>query len=360
MVGRPDPPTSGRGAHGRRPDAAMRRIAFMNEKGGTCKTTLCVNLGSWLARRRGRGSSSPISTPRVTPAKSLGLDVRAITPTVKELLLGTAPLEAVLRMPPRCRGSTCCRPTRSSPPSRSRWPPTATGPRSCGPPWMPSRRPLGPRAPRRTALGLARDRERAACRDRGGPPGGAHLPGARRLCRDHGEPGAPPARAGRGSAGHPHRTRALPQDPARRRDPGQAHARFPTRWRGPCSAGPSRWTRRRATASPSSSMRPSSPAAHASRRAGDELLRPWRTVEAPQRQGARGRQASASSSRRAASRAHPSAGLPPSSAASRDRFDHALHRHAHPLVDPALEGDHRLLRGSATISFARSLVLAAS
>ncbi|HEY6099632.1 MAG TPA: ParA family protein, partial [Anaeromyxobacter sp.] len=27
----------------------MRRIAFINEKGGTCKTTLCVNVAAWLA-----------------------------------------------------------------------------------------------------------------------------------------------------------------------------------------------------------------------------------------------------------------------------------------------------------------------
>jgi len=31
-----------------------RRIAFINEKGGTCKTTLAVNTAAWLALKRNK------------------------------------------------------------------------------------------------------------------------------------------------------------------------------------------------------------------------------------------------------------------------------------------------------------------
>lgn len=75
----------------------MRRIAFINEKGGTCKTTLCVNLGAWLATRRGQRVLLADLDTQGHAGKSLGVDVRAISPTVKELLLGTAPLDAVVR-----------------------------------------------------------------------------------------------------------------------------------------------------------------------------------------------------------------------------------------------------------------------
>jgi chromosome partitioning protein len=69
----------------------MRRIAFINEKGGTCKTTLCVNLGAWMARRRGRRVLLVDLDTQGHAGKSLGVDVRSIAPTVAELLLGTAP-----------------------------------------------------------------------------------------------------------------------------------------------------------------------------------------------------------------------------------------------------------------------------
>ena len=75
----------------------MRRIAFINEKGGTCKTTLCVNLGAWLATRHGQRVLIADLDTQGHAGKSLGLDVRVISPTVKELLLGAAPLDAVVR-----------------------------------------------------------------------------------------------------------------------------------------------------------------------------------------------------------------------------------------------------------------------
>src|SRR5512138_56796 len=75
----------------------MRRIAFINEKGGTCKTTLCVNMGAWLARKHGvRVLVADLDT-QGHAGKSLGVDVRSIAPTVKDLLLGTAALDEVAR-----------------------------------------------------------------------------------------------------------------------------------------------------------------------------------------------------------------------------------------------------------------------
>ncbi len=75
----------------------MRRIAFINEKGGTCKTTLCVNVGAWLARRHGQRVLIADLDTQGHAGKSLGVDVRRLSPTVKDLLLGTAPLDAVAR-----------------------------------------------------------------------------------------------------------------------------------------------------------------------------------------------------------------------------------------------------------------------
>lgn len=75
----------------------MRRVAFINEKGGTCKTTLCVNVAAWLARRRRLRVLVADLDTQGHAGKSLGVDVRGISPTVRELLLGTASLDAVAR-----------------------------------------------------------------------------------------------------------------------------------------------------------------------------------------------------------------------------------------------------------------------
>jgi len=64
----------------------MRRIAFINEKGGTCKTTLCVNLGAYLAREKNKRVLLVDLDTQGHAGKSLGLDVRALTPTVFDLL----------------------------------------------------------------------------------------------------------------------------------------------------------------------------------------------------------------------------------------------------------------------------------
>ena len=37
----------------------MRRVAFINEKGGSCKTTLCVNVAAWLATHLPRDPDEP-------------------------------------------------------------------------------------------------------------------------------------------------------------------------------------------------------------------------------------------------------------------------------------------------------------
>jgi chromosome partitioning protein len=78
----------------------MRRIAFINEKGGTCKTTLCVNMAAWLALRRARRVLLCDLDTQGHAGKSLGLDVRRLAPSAREWLDGTAPFEAVVRRTP--------------------------------------------------------------------------------------------------------------------------------------------------------------------------------------------------------------------------------------------------------------------
>ncbi len=77
----------------------MRRIAFINEKGGTCKTTLCVNVAARLAARGRRVLVADLDT-QGHAAKSLGVDPRRLSPTVHEWLLGAAPFSAVVRRTP--------------------------------------------------------------------------------------------------------------------------------------------------------------------------------------------------------------------------------------------------------------------
>ncbi len=74
----------------------MRRIAFINEKGGSCKTTLCVNVAAWLAGRGLRVLVADLDT-QGHAGKSLGVDVRRLSPTIHDWLLGRAPFDAVVR-----------------------------------------------------------------------------------------------------------------------------------------------------------------------------------------------------------------------------------------------------------------------
>jgi chromosome partitioning protein len=67
-----------------------RRIAFVNEKGGSCKTTLTVHMGAWLA---GPGRKRVLLVdldPQGHLGKTLGYDVSAYKRTTLELLLDDA------------------------------------------------------------------------------------------------------------------------------------------------------------------------------------------------------------------------------------------------------------------------------
>jgi chromosome partitioning protein len=76
----------------------MRRIAFINEKGGTGKTTLAVNTAAWLARARKQRVLLVDLDTQGHAGKSLGLDVRALRPNVFHLLTdASVRLEDVVR-----------------------------------------------------------------------------------------------------------------------------------------------------------------------------------------------------------------------------------------------------------------------
>ncbi|MBJ6759402.1 ParA family protein [Myxococcaceae bacterium JPH2] len=68
----------------------MRRIAFINEKGGTCKTTLAVNTAAWLARERGQKVLLVDLDTQGHAGKVLGLDVRRLPRNVFHLLTDAA------------------------------------------------------------------------------------------------------------------------------------------------------------------------------------------------------------------------------------------------------------------------------
>ncbi len=68
----------------------MRRIAFINEKGGTCKTTLTVNIGAWLAREKHKKVLIVDLDTQGHCGKSLGVDVRQASRTVYDLLVDSA------------------------------------------------------------------------------------------------------------------------------------------------------------------------------------------------------------------------------------------------------------------------------
>ncbi len=64
----------------------MRRIAFINEKGGTGKTTLAVNTAAWLAREQGLSVLLVDLDTQGHAGKSLGVDVRTLPLNVFHLL----------------------------------------------------------------------------------------------------------------------------------------------------------------------------------------------------------------------------------------------------------------------------------
>ena len=64
----------------------MRRIAFINEKGGSCKTTLAVNTAAWLATARDARVLLCDLDTQGHAGKSLGIDVRGLSPNIADLL----------------------------------------------------------------------------------------------------------------------------------------------------------------------------------------------------------------------------------------------------------------------------------
>jgi len=66
---------------------APRRIALINEKGGSAKTTLVANLGAYLASRRGRRVLAIDMDPQGQLGKVLGVDGRSVRRRSIELLL---------------------------------------------------------------------------------------------------------------------------------------------------------------------------------------------------------------------------------------------------------------------------------
>ncbi len=76
----------------------MRRIAFVNEKGGTGKTTLAVHLSAWAAEQQGQRVLLVDLDTQGHAGKSLGLDVRTLTPNAFHWLTDPAVgFDAVVR-----------------------------------------------------------------------------------------------------------------------------------------------------------------------------------------------------------------------------------------------------------------------
>ena len=69
---------------------APRRIAFVNEKGGSAKTTLVANLGAYLALHRGRRVLAIDMDPQGQLGKVLGLETRGARRSAIDLLLDHA------------------------------------------------------------------------------------------------------------------------------------------------------------------------------------------------------------------------------------------------------------------------------
>jgi chromosome partitioning protein len=69
---------------------AARRVAFINEKGGTCKTTLAVNVAAYLAGKKKRRVLLVDLDTQGHAAKSLGIDPRSAPRNVFHLLTDPA------------------------------------------------------------------------------------------------------------------------------------------------------------------------------------------------------------------------------------------------------------------------------
>ena len=86
--------------------AISRRIAFVNEKGGSAKTTLVANIGAYLALHRGRRVLGLDLDPQGQLGKVLGVDVRNARRSAIDLLLDAVLDDAALdRSTPERRSS---------------------------------------------------------------------------------------------------------------------------------------------------------------------------------------------------------------------------------------------------------------
>ncbi len=63
-----------------------RTIAFINEKGGSCKTTLSTNLAAWFASKKGKKVLLVDMDPQGQVGKAFGIDVKSEPVTVMNLL----------------------------------------------------------------------------------------------------------------------------------------------------------------------------------------------------------------------------------------------------------------------------------
>jgi chromosome partitioning protein len=72
-----------------------RVVAVVNQKGGVGKTTTAVNLGAYLGRFL--PTLLVDLDPQANATASLGLNARQVSPSVYEVLLGSATLERIIR-----------------------------------------------------------------------------------------------------------------------------------------------------------------------------------------------------------------------------------------------------------------------
>jgi len=88
------------------PASPVRRIAFVNEKGGTGKTTLAVHVAAWIARSRKLRVLLVDLDTQGHAGKTLGLDVREIQPNVFHFLTDPTVTLAQVRQRTEVEGLT--------------------------------------------------------------------------------------------------------------------------------------------------------------------------------------------------------------------------------------------------------------
>jgi chromosome partitioning protein len=88
---------------------AARRIAFINEKGGSAKTTLVANIGAYLAQKRGHRVLGIDMDPQGQLGKVLGIETRRRRQSAIDLLLDSVlGDEALDRAPPARKRLPIC------------------------------------------------------------------------------------------------------------------------------------------------------------------------------------------------------------------------------------------------------------